>query len=88
MNYNLTHLTDRELLMVIAEKQDSHMTQHTLLAQKVSKIEEKIIEDIESRIRNLENERNQRKGAMQFWLLLLGGLTAFNTILTIYKTMH
>lgn len=78
-------LSDRELLLVIAEKQDSHLIQHKILADKVSNIEGKIIEDLENRLRKLEDEKNRRQGAYQFWLIVLGIATFANTMLAIYK---
>lgn len=83
MNYNLTSLSDRELLIMVLQKQDNHFQQHEALVKKVERIEEKIIEDIELRLRNLENEKNQRKGAYSFWLILLGAATLINTLLSI-----
>lgn len=84
-NFQLNGMTDRELLLVIAQKQDNHMEAHKSLSAKVTRIEEKIIEDIDNRLRLLENANFERKGMYKFWLLIIGAVTFINVILQLSK---
>lgn len=76
-------MSDRELLLVVIERQENHIEQHKLLASKVDKIEVKILEDIENRIRNLENETNERRGMYKLWMFIIGMLSAISIIISI-----
>ena len=87
MNHNFNNLTDRELLLLIANNQENLLDQHKQLVAKVSNIESKIIEDIETRLRNLENDSYERRGAYKFWIFFIGLLSVLSMVLTIYKSM-
>ena len=76
-------MSDRELLLVVIERQENQIEQHKHLAIKVNKIEEKILEDIENRIRNLENETNERRGMYKLWMFIIGMLSAISIIISI-----
>ena len=76
-------MSDRELLLVVIERQENQIEQHKLLQEKVNKIEEKILEDIENRIRNLENETNERRGMYKLWMFIIGMLSATSIIISI-----
>jgi hypothetical protein len=76
-------MSDRELLLVVVERQKNHIDSHEGLAQKVTRIEAKLIEDIENRIRNLENDRYERKGMYKLWMFLIGLLSATSIIISI-----
>jgi hypothetical protein len=76
-------MSDRELLLVVIERQENQIEQHKLLQDKVTKIEEKILEDIENRIRNLENETNERRGMYKLWMFIIGMLSAISIIISI-----
>lgn len=76
-------MSDRELLLVVIERQENHIEQHKLLAGKVDKIEVKILEDIENRIRNLENETNERRGMYKLWMFIIGMLSAISIVISI-----
>ena len=76
-------MSDRELLLVVIERQENQIEQHKLLQEKVTKIEEKILEDIENRIRNLENETNERRGMYKLWMFIIGMLSATSIIISI-----
>lgn len=78
-------MSDRELLLVVVERQKHHLDSHDLLSGKVSRIEAKLLEDIESRIRRLENEQYERKGMMKLWLFVVGLLSAVSIYLSIMK---
>lgn len=82
------HMTDRELLLVVVERQKHHLDSHELLSGKVSRIEAKLIEDIEDRIRRLEADRFERKGMMKLWLFIIGLLSAISVSLSIYKFIN
>jgi plasmid rolling circle replication initiator protein Rep len=83
MKFEPNNYSDRELLLMVLQKQDTHSTQHQSLVDKVERIEYKIIEDIENRVRLLENDKNKRKGAYQFWLIVVGVATFLNTVISI-----
>lgn len=76
-------MSDRELLLVVIERQENQIEQHKDLSIKVTKIEEKILEDIENRIRNLENETNERRGMYKLWMFIIGMLSATSIIISI-----
>ena len=76
-------MSDRELLLVVVERQENQIETHKMLATKVDKIEEKILEDIENRIRLLENKNNEFKGAYKLWMLVIGIISALSLILNI-----
>ena len=76
-------MSDRELLLVVIERQENQIEQHKDLSFKVNKIEEKILEDIENRIRNLENETNERRGMYKLWMFIIGMLSAISIIISI-----
>ena len=76
-------MSDRELLLVVIERQENQIEQHKDLSFKVNKIEEKILEDIENRIRNLENETNERRGIYKLWMFIIGMLSAISIIISI-----
>lgn len=76
-------MSDRELLLVVVERQKNHMDSHSTLAEKVTRIEQKLIEDIENRIRNLENDRFERRGMFKLWMFLIGLLSASSIALSI-----
>lgn len=76
-------MSDRELLLVVIERQENQIEQHKDLSIKVNKIEEKILEDIENRIRNLENETNERRGMYKLWMFIIGMLSAISIIISI-----
>lgn len=79
------HMTDRELLLVVVERQKHHLDSHELLSNKVSRIEAKLLEDIEDRIRRLEADRFERKGMMKLWITSIGILSAISIALSIYR---
>jgi hypothetical protein len=64
-------MSDRELLLVVVERQENQIETHKTLATKVDKIEEKILEDIENRVRMLENKNNEFKGAYRLWMFVI-----------------
>ena len=68
-------MSDRELLLVVIERQENQIETHKTLASKVDKIEEKILEDIENRIRILENKNNEFKGAYRLWMFVVTLIT-------------
>lgn len=76
-------MSDRELLLVVVERQQHHLTSHTTLSEKVGRIEEKLIEDIEHRIRHLENDRYERRGMYKLWLFIIGLLSATSIFISI-----
>lgn len=76
-------MSDRELLLVVVERQKNHIDSHETLAGKVTRIEEKLIEDIENRIRNLENDRYERRGMYKLWMFLIGLLSASSIVISI-----
>lgn len=82
------HMSDRELLLVVVERQKHHLDSHELLSSKVSRIEAKLLEDIEGRIRRLENDQQQRRGMMRFWMLAVGVLSAISIYLSIVKHLN
>jgi hypothetical protein len=75
-------MSDRELLLVVVERQKNHLDSHVTLSEKVTRIEEKILEDIENRIRNLENDRFERRGMYKLWMFTIGLISAISIILT------
>jgi hypothetical protein len=77
----------RELLLVMIERQENHLEAHKSLSAKVTRIEEKIIEDIENRVRLLENETNQRRGMYKFWLMVVGFASFCSVLLGIYNNL-
>lgn len=82
---SLEKLTDRELLILLTERQGAHLESHKQLSMKVDKIETKILESMEERIRHLENAAFEKKGAYKFWILILGIISATSLILGISK---
>lgn len=78
-------MSDRELLLVVVERQKHHLDSHELLSSKVSRIEGKLLEDIEGRIRRLEADRQERKGMMKLWIFVIGLLSAVSIYLSIAK---
>jgi len=76
-------MSDRELLLVVVERQKNHLDSHVTLSDKVTRIEEKILEDIENRIRNLENDRFERRGMYKLWMFTIGLISAISIILTL-----
>lgn len=83
MNFEINNASDREILIMVLQNQKNHITQHESLIKKVERIEYRIIEDIENRVRKLEDEKNKRIGAHQFWLVLLGVVTLINLLMSI-----
>lgn len=82
---NYSAMTDRELLLVVIERQENQIETHKTLAIKVDKIEEKILEDIENRVRILENKNNEFKGAYRLWLFVIGIATLCSLALNIFS---
>jgi hypothetical protein len=80
---NFGGLTDKELLIKIATVQDFQTEQHKQLNDKVTNIEQKIIEDIENRVRNLENDTYERRGMYKLWLFVLGMISAASLLMGI-----
>lgn len=80
-------MTDKELLLVLIERQENHLEHHKSLSLKVTRIEEKIIEDIENRIRMLENDTYERRGAYKFWLIIAGLLSATSMVVSVYANL-
>lgn len=80
-------MSDRELLLVVVERQKNHIDSHAALSEKVSRIEEKLIEDIENRIRNLENDRYERRGMYKLWMFLIGLLSASSIVISLATWM-
>lgn len=76
-------MSDRELLLVVVERQKNHIDSHAHLSDKVTRIEEKLIEDIEHRIRNLENDKSERKGMYKLWMFIIGLLSATSILISI-----
>lgn len=85
---NYSGMTDRELLLVVIEKQTNHIESHNVLSQKVTRIEEKILEDIENRIRNLENGSFERRGMYKLWLFTIGAISAISMIIAISSKLR
>jgi hypothetical protein len=81
------NMSDKELLVVLVERQSNHLDQHRSLAAKVTRIEEKIIEDIENRVRLLENLDHERRGAYKFWLIIIGAVSMASMAVTIYTKL-
>lgn len=80
---NFGSLTDKELLIKIATVQDFQTEQHKQLNDKVTNIEQKIIEDIENRVRNLENDTYERRGMYKLWLFVLGLMSAISLFVSL-----
>jgi hypothetical protein len=78
-------MSDRELLLVVVERQENHIEQHKLLANKVDRIETKLLEDIENRIRHLENDRYERRGMYKLWLFFIGLLSCLSIGISLLK---
>lgn len=76
-------MSDRELLLVVIERQKNHIDSHVSLSEKVTRIEEKLLEDIENRIRNLENDRYERRGMYKLWMFIIGLLSASSIVISI-----
>lgn len=82
------NMTDKELLLVLIERQENHLDQHRALSLKVTRIEEKIIEDIENRIRMLEAESHERRGAHKFWLIIIGAFSLLSFLSAMYANLN
>lgn len=80
-------MSDRELLLVVVERQKNHIDSHVSLSEKVTRIEEKLLEDIENRIRNLENDKHTRKGMYQLWIFIIGLLSATSIVISIFTML-
>jgi hypothetical protein len=78
-------MNDRELLLVVVERQKNHIDAHENLVNKVERIETKLIEDIENRIRYLENDRYERKGMYKLWLFFIGALSVISIGISLTK---
>lgn len=78
-------MNDRELLLVVVERQKNHIDAHDNLVNKVERIETKLIEDIENRIRHLENDRYERKGMYKLWLFFIGALSVVSIGISLFK---
>lgn len=78
-------MSDREILLVVVERQQNHIESHNALSEKVSRIEDKIIEDIENRVRILENDGNERKGMYKLWMFIIGSLSLVSILLNIFR---
>jgi len=81
-------MTEKELLLVLTERQENHLDQHRALAVKVARIEEKIIEDIENRVRLLENETSERRGMYKLWLIAVGAVSLLSMAVAIYTNLN
>lgn len=77
--------TDRELLILLAERQAQHLDSHNKLTSKVDKIETKILESIEERVRHLENSAFEKRGAYKFWVLVVSVVSVTSLIIGIFK---
>lgn len=82
---NYSSMSDRELLLVVIERQENQIETHRTLASKVDKIEEKILEDIENRIRILENKNNEFKGAYRLWMFVITLVTLVSLFFNIFS---
>lgn len=81
------NMSDKELLLVLIERQENHLDQHRNLSMKVTRIEEKIIEDIENRVRHLENDSHERRGAYRLWLVFIGFISVVSMTVSIYNNL-
>jgi len=81
------NMTEKELLLVLTERQENHLDQHRALAVKVARIEEKIIEDIENRVRLLENDANERRGMYKLWLITATAISMLSMVVAIYTNL-
>jgi hypothetical protein len=81
------NMTEKELLLVLTERQENHLDQHRALAVKVARIEEKIIEDIENRVRLLENDSNERRGMYKLWLITATAISVLSMAVAIYTNL-
>lgn len=81
------NMTEKELLLVLTERQENHLDQHRALAVKVARIEEKIIEDIENRVRLLENDSNERRGMYKLWLITATTISMLSMVVAIYTNL-
>jgi len=84
-NMDYGKMNDRELLLVVVERQKNHIDAHENLVNKVERIETKLIEDIENRIRYLENDRYERKGMYKLWLFFIGALSVISIGISLTK---
>jgi len=87
-NLRYSEMQPRELLLVMIERQENHLEAHKSLTQKVTRIEEKIIQDIENRVRLLENDSHERRGMYKFWLIIVSVVSCASLLLTIYSHLN
>lgn len=80
-------MSDREIIMIIAERQSHHLESQKSLVEKVEKIENKILEDVETRVRNLEDERLERRGMIKGWLAIVGLISLVSAAVSIYVAL-
>lgn len=80
LDQNLRTMTDRELLLVIAERQQNHIEQHRELTTKVSHMERSV--------ETLQRGSYERSGAYKAWLFIIGIATFISLVITIVTSIH
>ena len=72
MEMDYVNMKDRELLLVLVERTNTNISSLISMENKINRIEQKILEDVEIRVRSLENKENERNGMYKLWLFVVG----------------
>jgi hypothetical protein len=72
MEMDYVNMKDRELLLVLVERTNTNISSLISMENKINRIEQKILEDVEIRVRSLENKDNERNGMYKLWLFVVG----------------
>jgi hypothetical protein len=82
---NLRKLSDRELLILVVERQGSHLESHKQLSEKVGEIETKILDSFEKRLRAVEDAATEKRGAFKFWTFIIGIISVASLLVGLSK---
>lgn len=84
---NIRSMTDRELLLVLVERQQQNISQLEVMGERVTRIEEKILADVETRVRNLEQDNYERRGMYKLWLFVVGSISMISLLVSIFTKL-
>ena len=87
MEMDYVNMKDRELLLVLVERTNTNISSLISMETKINRIEQKILEDVEIRVRSLENKENERNGMYKLWLVVVGAISVVSIAISIKNSI-
>ena len=87
MEMDYVNMKDRELLLVLVERTNTNISSLISMENKINRIEQKILEDVEIRVRSLENKDNERNGMYKLWLFVVGLISLVSIVISIKNSI-